>query len=523
MRGSLRQVLRRPLTVTGIACMVFLMIFHQPTSMYYYLTLAQLLFVPIVLEQLVELRAWQKVVVGGGQLAVTALFFSESRLIIALCVALYLISTLIVAWQGVHRFLKRGFVNTAEMMIDIGLVYIVMGGVWFLAFHLQLDTGFSPIITWLTAIHFHYSAFLLCISVGLIGRLHMTRFYRLCCMVIAAGPMLVAVGITFSRVIEMASVSLYVVAIFGISYLVMKWKMPRTVGLLIRVAFSTLCFTIIWSLLYAFSNLTGMRLVDIPDMLAFHGVLNCLLFGGVIVLAWSLYIPSTKHKEHSFPVSRIRGKLSASTQPHAGLVDDMGDFIDKGKIPALISSFYEHTAQFHLTASVKWAAWFKPVAFVYQFISRRIGQLNLPYSSKPVVMDGQILKVDETLDGRENPRVWQRTIEGQPVFKAIYSQHEKDGRCYMNIALPLPMSTMHGILQLSTVDESLYLTSDAPGDAGTYLAVGNYVLQLPLHEYFIIKEEKGVLKATHDMTLFGLSFLHIDYYIQLENEVEEHL
>ena len=266
-----------------------------------------------------------------------------------------------------------------------------------------------------------------------------------------------------------------------------------------------------------------MRLVDVPDMLAFHGVLNCLLFGGVIVLAWSLYIPSTKHKEHSFPVSRIRGKLSASTQPHAGLVDDMGDFIDKGKIPALISSFYEHTAQFHLTASVKWAAWFKPVAFVYQFISRRIGQLNLPYSSKPVVMDGQILKVDETLDGRENPRVWQRTIEGQPVFKAIYSQHEKDGRCYMNIALPLPMSTMHGILQLSTVDESLYLTSDAPGDAGTYLAVGNYVLQLPLHEYFIIKEEKGMLKATHDMTLFGLSFLHIDYYIQLENGVENHL
>ena len=522
MPGSLRQVLRRPLTVTGIAFMVFLMIFHQPTSMYYYLTLAQLLFVPIVLEQLVELKVWQKVIIGGGQLAVTVLFFSESNLIILLCVAIYLVSTLTVAWQGVQRFLKRGFVNTAETMIDIGLIYIVMGGVWFLAFHLQLDTGFSPMITWLTGIHFHYSAFLLCITVGLIGRLHMTYFYRFCCVIIAAGPMFVAIGITFSRIIELIAVSLYVVAIFGISCLVMKWKMPRGVGLLIRVAFLTLCFTIIWSLLYAFSNLTGMILVDIPNMLAFHGILNCLLFGGAIVLAWSLYIPPTKHKDYSFPVSRIRGNLPDSTQPHAGLVDDMSDFIDKSEVPALISDFYERTTQFHLTASVKWATWFKPIAFVYQFISRRIGQLNLPYSAKPVVMDGQIVKVDELLDGRENPRVWQRTIEGRPVFKAIYSQHWKDGRCYMNIALPLPMSTMHGILQLSIVDESLQLTSDAPGDAGTYLAVGNYVLQLPLHEYFIIKEDKGTLKATHDMTLFRLPFLHIDYQIQLERDLENH-
>ena len=163
-----------------------------------------------------------------------------------------------------------------------------------------------------------------------------------------------------------------------------------------------------------------------------------------------------------------------------------------------------------------------PLTMYGSIRNSRIGQLNLPYSSKPVVMDGQILKVDELLGGRENPRVWQRTIEGQPVFKAIYSQHWNEGRCYMNIALPLPMSTMHGILQLSIVDESLQLTSDAPGDAGTYLAVGNHVLQLPLNEYFIIKEDKGTLKATHDMTLFGVAFLHINYQIQLEHDLEDH-
>ena len=371
-------------------------------------------------------------------------------------------------------------------------------------------------ITWLTAIHFHYSAFLLCISVGLIGRIHMTDFYRYCCFVIASGPVLVAIGITFSRIIEMIAVSLYVVAIFSICYLVMKWKLPGGQRLLIRGAFLTLCFTIIWSLLYAFSNLTSMNLVNIPDMLAFHGILNCLFFGGMIVLAWSISIPPTKQKDFSFPVSKIRGKLPISTQPSIGLVDDMSVFIDKEKIPALISTFYEQTVKFHMKASVKWSPWFKPIAFFYQFISKKMGQLNLPYSSMPVVMNGQILKIDESLDGRKNPRLWQRTIEEQPVFKAIYSTHWNDEQCYMNIALPLPMSTMNGILEISAMNNRLHLTSKAQGDAGTYLTFRDYTLQLPLHESFLIKEEQGNLKATHDMTLFGLPFLRIDYHIQLK-------
>ncbi|MER2112050.1 MAG: YndJ family protein, partial [Solibacillus isronensis] len=304
MLVNLRHVLSRPLTIIGLVCMALLLLFNEPTSIYYYLTLAQLIFVPVMLEQLVLLKNWQRLIIATGQFAVTILYFTQNDFLILLCVLAYLLSTLIVASHGINRFLRRGFVNTAEMMIDIGLTYIVMGGLWFLAFHLQLNTGFSPIITWLTAIHFHYSAFLLCITVGLIGRLHMTRYYKFCCAVIAAGPMLVAVGITFSRIVEIISVSLYVLAIFSISF--MKWPLPRVQRLFIRLAFLTLCFTIIWSFLYAYSNLSGTNLVDIPDMLDFHGLLNCLGFGIAIVIGWSLFVPPTKHNGFSFPVSKIR-------------------------------------------------------------------------------------------------------------------------------------------------------------------------------------------------------------------------
>ena len=514
MLVSLRRVLSRPLTIIGLTCMAALLLFNEPTSMYYYLTLAQLIFVPVILEQLVLLKNWQKLIIVIGQFAVTMLYFTQQDFLILLCVLAYLLSTLVIASHGVNRFLRRGFTNTAEIMVDIGLIYIVMGGLWFLAFHLQLNTGFSPIITWLTAIHFHYSAFLLCITVGLIGRLHMTRYYKICCVVIAAGPMLVALGITFSRFIEIISVSLYVLAIFSICFLVIKWPLPRVQSLFIRLAFLTLCFTIIWSFLYAYSNLTGTNIVDIPDMLDFHGLFNCFGFGLAVVITWSLYIPPTKHNDYSFPVSKIRGRFSPTNKPARGLIDDMTSYLNKEEIPVLIVEFYERTMQFELKASVQWEIWFKPFAFVYQFISRKMGQLNLPFSSKTIVMDGEILEVDPQNDGREKPRVWQRSINGKPVFNAIYSQHTDATNTFMNIALPLPFSSMHGILQLSAKDGILYLTSDGQGDAGTYLAIGSYVFKLPLHEYFIIKEHKGLLTATHEMKLFGMKFLHIDYQIE---------
>lgn len=514
MLESLRQVLARPLTIIGVVCMLVLVFAHEPTSMYYYLTIAQLVYVPVVLQQIVTLHKWQVLMIFAGQLAVTTLFFVDNDVFAVVAASIYIVSTLAIMWSGVERFLRRGFVNTAEIMIDIGLIYIAIGGIWFYAHVVGIDTGFSPIITWLTAIHFHYSAFLLCITVGLLGRLRMTRFYAFCCAVIAVGPILVALGITFSHIIEIISVCLYVVAIFSQCIYAMKAKLPLVAGLFIRLAFLTLCFTIIWSFLYAYSNLTGSGMVSIPNMLDFHGVLNCILFGGAIVTAWTLYIPATQQPQFTFPVSQIRGKLIATAEPHHALVDDMSIYIDKSSVNPSICHFYESTQDYELKASVKWAIWFKPIAYVYQFISRRIEQLNLPYSADTVIMSGHISKVDATLDGRDNPRVWQRYMNDKTVFKAIYSQHVHDNQRYMNIALPLPYSSMHGILELTGRDGKLYLTSDSSGDAGTYLAIGRYTLKLPLHEYFCIWEEQNHLHATHDMTLFGIKFLHINYWIK---------
>lgn len=513
MLVNLKNALVNPLTLLGIILFFISFGVGQQAGYTYYLTSAQLIFIPTLLQLVVTLSKLDKSILALGMLSVTALQLDVSFPFDLVCAVVYLIGTLLIAWKGVDRFLNRGFTNTAEMMIDVGLVYIAIGGMWFLTFIGGFETGFSPLTNWLTAIHFHYSAFILCISVGLLGRIRMTKLYKLCALIIATGPMTVAIGITFSYTIEILSVSLYVIAIYALTFYLFRLKLQPAQAFLIRLSYLTLCLTILGSLLYAFGNFTATTIVTIPDMLAFHGLLNCLVFGSFTVLGWSLHVPETNQRPNSFPVSKIRGKLKETGAPHPGLVDDLSDYVDVQNLSPQIKRFYERTENFQLLASVNWATWFKPLAFVYQFISRRMGQLNLPYSSSQIEMTGDILLIDEQLDGRSKPRVWRRSIGSETVFVAIYSKHETDGVTFMNIALPLPFSSMHGILELTAKNEQLHLTSKGIGDAGTYLAIGRYVFKLPLHEHFIIREHDGILHATHDMTLFGVHFLHIEYVI----------
>ncbi|MGE7090636.1 hypothetical protein ACQKII_04095 [Lysinibacillus sp. NPDC048646] len=250
-------------------------------------------------------------------------------------------------------------------------------------------------------------------------------------------------------------------------------------------------------------------------MLKFHGLMNSLIFGGIGVVAWAIEVPKTTHHKFTFPISRIRGKLHGSGDAHPGLVDALSDFTNTTKLPSAISHFYEQTNAYRLLASVQWRTWFKPFAFLYQGISRWMQQLNLPFTSKQIEMTGIIAKVDAEQDGRHAPRAWIRKIGQQTTFVAIYAKHTTAQTTYMNIALPLPFSTMIGVLYLYEEHGQLHLTSAHEGDAGIYLAFKDYMFKLPLHEHFIITATNDRnLTAVHTIRIFGMPFLQIDYQIE---------
>lgn len=515
MLGRLPKPLTSPVTMVGLVCMSLLLVLRDATF-FYYLTVAQLLYIPIVVQAITPLHTVHKGLFIAGQLAVTALFFTSNSVLISIYAITYLITTVMIASIGVRRFLQRGFTNIAEILIDIGLLYIAIGGCWFVAYHLQMDTGFSPIITWLTAIHFHYSACLLCITLGFIGRITQTTGFLWSSAVLAIGPLAVALGITVSVWIELSSVTAYVVAIFYMTWHLLSRQAPRLFRVSTLMAFFTLCLTICWSFLYASGRFSGSHAVSIPQMIAIHGTLNAILFGITVTIA-SIFAPPSTQRAHQFPRSAIRGQIQPSDKPHHALVDDFTELAPHAPIPREVQRFYEHTADYTLQASVKWSIWFRPFAAVFFIMSKGMQQLHLPLSRQTVTMNGTITRVDALADGRHQPRLWQRKIDDTIVFSAIYAAHHDDDQCYMNIALPLPKSVMHGILVVTSNGQMVQLTSDAPGDAGTYLTIGTYTFQLPLHEYFTVTDIGTHLEAVHRMTIFRIPFLTIDYTISRKN------
>ncbi|MGP4073512.1 YndJ family protein [Piscibacillus sp. B03] len=479
------------------------------------LTAAQLVFVPIVLNAVHESRrlVWFAI---PAFLAVILIQLTPSSVWHSLLAGVYLVYTITVALMGVRRFLHRGFTHLEEFLIDLAMVSLAVGGMWFFAYEAGINTGFSPVITWLTAIHFHYAGFLLPVFVGLLGRVGKPKLYYWLAPATMIALALVALGITFSTTLELLSVLVYIFAIYGLIGISFYIKyLSNSQKWLFRLTFMALGVSIMFSLLYAYGNWSGNYTITIEFMIKFHGLTNALLFAGAGTLVAILQKPRP-----SFPVSKLRSGMTVGEQflhgktvtnsTVSGLVDDMGVY--KLNIAPTIQDFYENTTDYRLWSSVKWKPWFKPFAALYKIISRKTQQINLPLSSHKVEMNGDVSLLNPELDSRERVRAWTRKIEGDTTFVALYSEHTDGGKTYMNIALPLPGSTMIGVLNLTQREERLILSSQK---VGIYLAFKEYVMKLPLQEQFEVWETKpGHLQAEHRMWIFGLPFLDIHYNIE---------
>lgn len=521
----------KQIALLHISLFLIVVIFNVTPWYFLMLTVAQLLFVPLTLQLILkkENRLYYTFAIPAFA-SVFILQTTTNTNLELLFAAIYLLFTFVVAIYGLQRFIQRGFAHIEEFMIDAGMMYLFIGGVWFFASVTEIDTGFSPILTWLTAIHFHYSSFLLPIFLGFLGRLHKITAYNIVCTIILISPIVVALGITFSPWLELVSVVLYIIGIYG--FIVLAFRAPFASALqksLVLLSFGALGITILFSLLYAVGNVFGIFHVSINFMLKFHGFFNCILFALCGMIGWSIFTPPSKELGRNFPISKIRGRFvigeqiltkNMGTTSYNGLVDHMEMYVEKETLSPTIIDFYENTSQYKLFSEVHWHTWFKPFAAIYKLISRKVQQLNLPYSNKQMEMTGDIIAVE---DGRTKTRAWIRKIEKEVIFVALYSSHQNNNKTYMNIALPLPWSSMIGILELHQQEEKLVLTSKgtSDSDAGIYLAFRKNVFKLPLQEQFLLEEIKeGKLRAKHQMRIFSLPFLTIKYIIEVNKEID---
>ncbi|WP_283750038.1 YndJ family protein [Bacillus cereus] len=445
----------------------------------------------------------------------------------------------IVALFGISRLLERGWKPLEEAAIDSAFIYLFLGGFWFFASVAKFPImHFSSDIVLLTAAHFHYSAFLLPLSAGLLGRKREqgSKLYDAIMFIIVISPMTVAIGITYSRVFEFFAVFVYLFAIYGYGVYVWRTKFNAiSAKILLTLSSSTLMVTIMFSLIYSYGNFKQAMTITIAQMVWIHGVVNGIGVALPAFVGWMIEKSAPKYKYYGKIMSRLRGNATVGeaflhnrnlidNKEYKGLVDKMNDFhsevFDMAKIPLSIIRFYENTKEYELQSHIKWTRWFRPLAFCYEKMSKRVGQIHLGMGGKWETMHGSIIGVIDEKDGRENVRAWLRKNEaGESIFVALYSKHTHEDEKYMNIGLPLPYSNMTGILKLCNKNKDLIITSklrrNGKGDEGIYLHTRFFTIRLPLAETFIIKESTDqILEANHRMWIFGVKFLEIDYEIK---------
>ncbi|ANF36764.1 YndJ family protein [Bacillus velezensis] len=450
----------------------------------------------------------------------------------------WLIYTLGLALYAVRRLTKTNIHRTEEISVMAGFIYLAGGGFWFFAYVLEIPVmNFGPLIVLLTAVHFHYSAFLIPIFNGLLGRIirEKRELYQWSTVIILISPILIALGITFSKTLDVIAVALYLAGLYVNAYLVFTGPFVTKTGrVLIRSSSAVLMITIAFSLIYSYGVYREEATLTISQMIWIHGAVNAF---GVILPAlagWRLENPRPFDEGSERTFSRIYGKRTIGkeflTDIHAandihytGLLDQLRelhseDFSTEKLAPAVIS-FYEETIDYDIMAKVTWSRWFRPFARMYEPFSRRAGQIHLSMNPDWYIMHSDIIGVDSDKDGRKNVRAWIRTNEKQEtVFTALYSAYRSKGEGYMNISLPLPYGQMTGILKPYARKQNLILTSrrrkSGAGDEGIYLQTKWGACHLPLAETFLISAQSETsLKAVHHMWLFGLKFLTVHYRI----------
>ncbi|WP_227938835.1 YndJ family protein [Alkalihalobacillus deserti] len=470
----------------------------------------------------------------------------------------WLLWTSLVFLYGLFRLLARGIYFIEEISIDIGLMYLVLGGVWFSIFQFGFDVmEFGSIIILLTAIHFHFSAFITPIFVGLLGRVlrhcdgHLHIIYRIIAIGVMVSSLGIAIGITFSRLIEFIFVVVFVICLWAYAYFtivtIRKDLLNKFAYVLLVFSSGTLVFTMVLAFYYGLGRLLHIELISIPDMVWLHGIGNAFGFVFLGVIGWFLINPKMYFNPYGIPYSNYYGQWRIGADffqdhvlheehsvPYHGLVDNLNTFQQKGfeknEVHPDIRNFYENTLEYQLLSKTYWHRGFRGLSRLYKIFSSKIEQINLPLNNEDgeLVVDSKIIALDSNKDGRRKVRAWIRTSRKtkKAVFVAAYSYHEHDKKVYLNIALPLPFGQMTGVLRfenphMGNKRNGLILTSlekrDDKGDEGIYYVTKWFTIRLPLNERFIVwvpASTPNKIKASHEMWMLGIKFLSIDYSIE---------
>lgn len=231
-----------------------------------------------------------------------------------------LAGTFAIAWlpltlfAGAHGFLQlrprgwRGVLeDPAETCLAFAPLYLPVGALWLFAARMGIEPlGFQEPIVSLTAIHFHFAGFAAPVLCGLAGEMflkpthhqkHKPAYglgvYPLIAGIVLAGPALVAVGITFSPLVEALAGAVLAIGYTGLALITLGRVLPQIRGTLPRIFLGISALSAVVTMLaaagYALRAFNGFPFLSIPQMVVIHGWGNAFGFVFCGLLAWGLH------------------------------------------------------------------------------------------------------------------------------------------------------------------------------------------------------------------------------------------
>ena len=208
----------------------------------------------------------------------------------------WVLSAALLALSGLARLKRGGIRRVEELSIAGALVHLPVGAAWLVASRMGWSLGFPPVIVFLTAMHFHYAGFAAPMVSGLLGRWlrersqRVSRLYRVGASLVLGGPILLALGIAFSPLVELAMAVLLSGGILIVAaqlvFVVAPQVPARPAQLLFTLAGASMGITMLFAVAYSLGEFLGQEILTINQMVLFHGMANAYGFSLGSLIAW---------------------------------------------------------------------------------------------------------------------------------------------------------------------------------------------------------------------------------------------
>lgn len=207
----------------------------------------------------------------------------------------WLLFTMLLGLYGLTTIvISKG--KAAEIAIGAGLFYFFIGGIWFTLYQYQINLfQANPATHALSSVHFHFSSAIVPIFIGALGRI-MTKksWYPWVVAIDIIGPILIAIGMIFSKPIEYVGVTLFacnivVYTAYLLTYLrknALDIKATFFLGLSCLAFYTVIVISIFYPLLKNMYSLTILDFIPIYGSLYAFGFVLCGLIGWVYMVGF---------------------------------------------------------------------------------------------------------------------------------------------------------------------------------------------------------------------------------------------